>query len=195
MRRRPTSIAMQSLVTIAALVASLVGHPTPVSCNSAAQWAADQAVVADIGLYGFAPAAYTRLADPMPEIALGPTACQYLSLLMAQPGVGDSPTRFLEGEALLVLLHESEHASGWSGEADAECRAAARYPSVLGQIGVPAKAEQKLAAGASAYHASMPDYYRLGCEAPQFQAPRASFASTCSEQVEARREPEALRAC
>ena len=97
---------MQALAAIAAVVASLVGHPTTVTCASAEQWASDPAVIADVSLYGFTPAAYTRLGAGAPEIAVGPFGCQYLSLLFEEPPANDAYTRFFEGEALLLLVHE-----------------------------------------------------------------------------------------
>jgi hypothetical protein len=159
---------MQALAAIAAVVASLVGHPTPVTCASAEQWASDPAVIADVSLYGFTPAAYTRLGAGSPEIAVGPFGCQYLSLLFEAPGANDARTRFFEGEALLLLVHETQHAAGWAAEAEAECRAVALYPSVVATLGLSPAAAQGLAAGAAAYHASMPSYYRTGCEQPTF---------------------------
>lgn len=159
---------MQALAALAALVASVVGHPVPVSCPSATVWASDAAVVADTALYGFEPAAYTTLASPRVEIVLGPAACMYASLLVTQPLSDDPDTEFVEGQALLLVLHESEHALGFAGEADAECRAVARFPEALARLGVTGRHAQALAAGASAYHRSMPAYYRTGCEQPDF---------------------------
>jgi hypothetical protein len=157
---------VQALAAIAVYVMSLVGPPTTVTCQSAEQWGADPAVRADIALYGFTPAAYTRIGNDTREIALGPFGCRYISQLLLRPGVGDESTRFAEGEALLLLIHESQHAAGWSGEADAECRAVAEFPAAVARLGISPAAARGLATGAAAYHASMPDYYRTGCEGP-----------------------------
>ena len=161
---------MQALAAIAVIVASLVGRPTTVTCQPAEQWSSDPAVRADVELYGFTPAAYTRVGTETSEIALGPFGCRYLSLLVLRPADGDASTRFAEGEALLILVHESQHAAGRSGEADAECNAAALFPSVVLGAGVPRGASVALAEGAAAYHASMPDYYRSGCDRPPLVA-------------------------
>jgi hypothetical protein len=174
---------MHALAAIAAVVASLVGQPTPVTCASTEQWAADPAVIADVSLYGFTPAAYTRLGAGPPEIALGPFGCQYLSLLFEAPGTQDARTRFFEGEALLLLVHESQHAAGWAAEADAECRAVALYPSVAGTLGLSPAAVQGLAVGAAAYHASMPSYYRTGCEQPVFFTEASADAGSGSSET------------
>jgi hypothetical protein len=157
---------VQALAAIAVFVMSLVGPPTTVTCQSAEQWGSDPAVQADIALYGFTPAAYTRIGSDTREIALGPFGCRYISQLLVRPGVGDESTRFAEGEALLLLIHESQHAAGWSGEADAECHAVAAFPAAVERLGVSRAAARDLAAGAAAYHSSMPDYYRAGCDVP-----------------------------
>ncbi len=157
---------MQALAALAAFVASVVGHPVPVSCPSPSVWASDAAVVADTALYGFEPAAYTTLAAPRVEIVLGPAACTYASLLVTQPAPDDPQAEFVEGQALLLVLHESEHALGFAGEADAECRAVARFPDAMARLGVAGRRARGLAAGALAYHRSMPAYYRTGCEQP-----------------------------
>jgi hypothetical protein len=161
---------MLALAAIAAVVASLVGQPTTVTCQAAEQWASDPAVQADIALYGFTPAAYTRIGQDAREIALGPFGCRHLSLLLSSPRTGGERTRFAEGQALLLLIHESQHAAGWSGESDAECRAVAAFPAAVKRLGVSRAAAKGLATGAAAYHASMPDYYRAGCERPQLVA-------------------------
>jgi hypothetical protein len=155
---------MPALAVLAALVASIVGHPVPVSCPAPEVWASDAAVAADTALYGFEPAAYTALASSGAQIVLGPTACTYASLLATQPSSDDPQAEFVEGEALLLVLHESEHASGWAGESDAECRAIARVPEAAAFLGVTGRHAQALEAGALAYHLSMPAYYRTGCE-------------------------------
>jgi hypothetical protein len=158
---------VQALAAIAAVVASIVGHPTPVTCETTAQWGSDPAVAADIALYGVEPAAYTRLgADVQREIVLGPFGCRYLTELFASPRTADSETRFYEGEALLMLLHESEHAAGWAAENDAECRAISAYLPVARTVGAPPAGVADLSAAAITYHESMPIQYRTGCEQP-----------------------------
>lgn len=153
---------MTGLLSLAAVIASIVGHPVPVSCTPL-----------NSGQPGFTLLGYTNFyADGEPaNIELAPQMCAAWSGAVPVTDPASAQADVAAGGALLIATHEAEHFRYADlNEAVTECRALRDYGTVLNTVLGPlrrfdlagASLRALLRQGETGMNAAMPTQYHGG---------------------------------